>query len=69
MHGLNLESNLEGGIGVPDLLTSASSFYFGLYFSRIFSVQVLYTFHQIYSQYLILFMLFNMVLLFHFPFF
>lgn len=35
----------------------------------IFSVQVLYTFHQIYSQYLMLFMLFNMVLLFHFPFF
>ena len=46
-----------------------SSFYFGLYFSMIFSVQVLYTFHQIYSQYLMLFMLFNMVLLFHFPFF
>lgn len=26
MHGLNLGSNLEGGIGVPDLLTSAAPF-------------------------------------------
>lgn len=26
MHSLNLESNLEGGIGVPDLLTSATPF-------------------------------------------
>lgn len=26
MHSLNLESNLEGGIGVPDLLTAATPF-------------------------------------------